>query len=223
MILSDIDDDSDKSTNSVLYDNSYDPLKDSIYLDYLNSNEKDFSSATNSVNPSRDLSYNTSRDVSRDVSRDNSYKSQSYFDSIHFKKDTESRDNSYKSENCIENIRYDKFKRIQKKNLRLKYKIVLQELLLNKTKNLLYKSNYNTVLKQLENKELKKYYEFGIIYKCFIKSLDEGFVKPIVINTEKSIEIIKKQVKSLREKSKHNVANGIEKYYNNKYGCNFLK
>jgi len=211
------DDDSDKSTNSVLYNNSYDPLTDSIYLDYLNSNEKDyFSSATNS----RNTSYNTSRDVSRDVSRENSYKSQSYFDSIKIKKDIESRDNSYKSDNFIENIRYDKFKRIQKKNSKLKYKIVLQELLINTTKNLLYRSNYNIVLKELENKELKKYYELGVIYKCLIKSLDEG-VKPVFVNREKSIQMAKHLIQTLNEKGNHNAANGIEKYYKDKYGEDF--
>ena len=209
MIFYDNDTDSDKSNNSVIYNNSYDS-KDSMYLSYLNHKEKEFSYATSTIN------------TSCNTSRDNSYKSQSYFDTniLNINKNNESKYSSYKSQSYIEKIRYDKFKRIQKKNSKLKYKLVLNELFINKIKDLLYKSNYNIVIKELENKELKKYYKLGIIHEKFIKSIGDG-LKPIIINKERDIEIAKKQIKSLTKKGRYEVVEKLEKYYNDKYGDDF--
>lgn len=210
MIFNDSDDDSDKSNKSIIYNNSYDSSKDSIYLNFLNYKEKESVSSTST----RTLSYNTSQN--------NSYKSQCYFDSkIFINKDIESesksKEGSYKSQNYLENIRYEKFKRIQKKNTKLKYKLVLKELLLNETKNLLYKSNYNIVMKELEN---KKYYNFGILYKTFVKSLEEG-VKPINTNKINKIEMAKNQINLFKKKGHLDSSSKIEKYYYDKYGYDF--
>ena len=111
-------------------------------------------------------------------------------------------------------------KEFKKKNSKLKYKLVLNELFINKIKDLLYKSNYNIVIKELENKELKKYYKLGIIHEKFIKSIGDG-LKPIIINKERDIEIAKKQIKSLTKKGRYEVVEKLEKYYNDKYGDDF--
>ena len=232
-------DDSNTSSNSVIYNNSYDSTKDNFSSTI---NNRNFSSTTTtrnvSYNTSVDNSYKSQNYIDIDIdSKESSYKSQNYIDSkdniyksqnyIDIKDNSyksqnyiDSKDNSYKSQNYIDKVRYDKFKRIQNKNLKLKFKIVLQELLLNKTKNLLYKSNYNIVIKELENKELKKYYELGMIYKKFIKDMDSG-VKLVVISKEKCIEMAKKQIQIFKDKKNIEAVNKLEEFYINKYGNEF--
>lgn len=95
-------------------------------------------------------------------------------------------DNSFKSQNYMEHVRQDILKNklnklkkkkktvlhLQRKNFKLKYKLVLQELKTQNIKNLLYRMNYKLVLQELKNKELMKYYHLGVIYKKFLKALE---------------------------------------------------
>lgn len=189
-------DDSNKSNKSVIYNNSYDSSNHSFCSSY--------------------------KEKYDNTSHNNSFKSQNYFDSVklftskEIEIETKIKDNSYKSQNYIDNIKNNKFKRIQTKNHKLKYKILLCELKINKIKNDLYRSNYNLVLKDIENFELKKYYELGIIYKSFIKGLEKG-VQKINIDKTECISIAKKQIKKIRDTGRNDIADKLYNYYCNEY------
>jgi len=94
-------------------------------------------------------------------------------------KNTTSRENSYKSQNYMDNAKKEikkkkskEYKKLQKNNITLKYNLVMEEIKINNIKNILFKLNYRLVLEELKNKELQKYYSYGIIYTKFLKSLE---------------------------------------------------
>ena len=196
--------------NSVVYDENSDSDTEIIknindYVDsYSNSNRSIDTNSYNSRNNSRLNSYENKyfekkflenrniNDSFNSNSYNNSYNN-SYEDKYH-----ESR-NVYEQK-CLENvknIKNCKVKSIQKKNTKLKYKIVLHELKNNKLKDKLNKANFDTVLRELllkkekyNNlnqkyklcydivlkdiiiKELTKYYWYGNTYKGLLKSLE---------------------------------------------------
>lgn len=143
MIFEDSSDESVDSNSTVVYDNSY---NSSSFMTSYYSNE------------------NKSRITSCNVSRDNSFKSQHYMENI--------KEDILKSKLKKLKKKCELAVRLQRKNYKLKYKLVLEELKMQKVKNLLYRMNYNLILEQLRNRELMKYYDFGIIYKAFLKALE---------------------------------------------------
>jgi hypothetical protein len=168
---------------SFMRDNSVKNMNNSLYSNMSGFSDNRYNSKSNSRDNSRNNSKSNSRSNSRDNSRDNS------------------RNNSYENkflenmmiENLrIANIKSDRFQRLQKKNTKLKHKIVLEELKRNKInvdlykekynrvmdqiikinlENIIYKSKYETILHELLYKN-SKIYKFGEIYIDLIKSLE---------------------------------------------------
>lgn len=114
---------------------------------------------------SREQSKYNSNEQSRDNSRNNSYEN-NFLDTM------------------ISNIKVDRFKRLQKKNSKLKYKIVLEEIKRNKIKDELYKVNYKRVLDeinkiQLNNKVYKLQYD-KMLHELYIKKNRKVYINGLL-------------------------------------------
>ena len=112
---------------------------------FENSSESDDNKSVIYNNDSSYISSNfmesySSRNTSCNVSRNNSLKSQSYMDNIR----EDIMKNKLKKKNKIA-------LQLQRKNFKLKYKLVLQELKTQEIKTSLYKMNYRLVLEEFKN------------------------------------------------------------------------
>jgi len=154
--------------------------------------------------------------------------SSSFFTNSKSNSYSNSKNNSYKSENYIYKIKEEnKIKTFEKKNSKLKYKFVLQELKYNETindvKNLLYKRTYDLVLKELIIRILKPP---ATIYLGILKSLEGSHRKNKILmqnykppeppeNYPKDFLLsVKNQIDKYEKKGLIDIVKKLEKYYN---------
>ena len=143
--------------DSVIYNDEEEYDSDRSTVDYINSY----------VNSYTNSSYNSCNSNSIRIKNSNSCSYNSYENRFRFSYEDKYMENKL----IIKKIKYNKSKSIQKKNIKLQYKLVLNELHNNNLKNEIYKKNFSLVLNEILLKELKIYYPYGQIYKKMLDSL----------------------------------------------------
>jgi hypothetical protein len=175
--------------------------------------------------------YSDSDDDSSVVFNQNFKESDSqYFTSISNSIYNSSKNNSYQSENYMykvkEKSQKNKIKSLEKKQTKIKYKLLLQELKykdkLEKIENKLYKKTYDSIIQELIVKNLKPH---ATIYCGILKALEgsprrnkellENY-KPPPPPENYSIKFllnVKKSINSYQSKGCIGVVEKLEKYY----------